>query len=437
MENENYSLQADEEKKYMSLVTDIGNAAMMKAVSKGEKIEIKEFAVGDGGGMPYIPDTKMTALKNEVWRGQINYCKISEESENVLIINAIISGEVGGFTIREMGVFDTQNRMIAICNTPETPKVRIIDGVVNEMNLLMEIVLVNNAAVELKIDHNIVTATKQEVRDLRDELNERFDNIHETTVSFEESEKRENINSGDKLKVIFGKIKKIISDLKQVAFTGSYNDLKDKPVINMNTINGTLGIEKGGTGATTAQDARANLGLGTAATCAVANNDVTNNTTHLVTAAVAYQHGKEIDKLNSDLTEGLNGCKITYEGGEFYGICGDVKKKFSPAKYIGSTRNSMAGSGILICQINVPKGTHIVICSRFDHYLPPNYTFALTGYHAISLLHQHVDAEGYGKYVYYVYKVTMNSAGKLSLSGSMAQNENVVRSQEMSVIQIE
>ena len=40
---------------------------------------------------------------------------------------------------------------------------------------------------------------------------------------------------------------------------------------------------------------------GSAADYGVANNDTTNRTDMLVTAQVAYQHGKEIDQLNSDI----------------------------------------------------------------------------------------------------------------------------------------
>ena len=49
------------------------------------------------------------------------------------------------------------------------------------------------------------------------------------TTSFTQAGTRENIRSGEKHKTIFGKIAKYFSDLKPVAFTGSYNDLSDKP----------------------------------------------------------------------------------------------------------------------------------------------------------------------------------------------------------------
>lgn len=158
------------EKTYEAMVTDLGNELMMNAVANGKKVAITEFAVGDGNGEYYRPSTDMKALRNEVWRGPINLCEISSEAANVLIVTAVCPGSAGGFTIREMGVFDTEGNMIAICNSPTTPKVTITDGVVNEMRLEMEIALLNGQAVELVVDPNIVTATKADIERLREEI---------------------------------------------------------------------------------------------------------------------------------------------------------------------------------------------------------------------------------------------------------------------------
>lgn len=51
------------------------------------------------------------------------------------------------------------------------------------------------------------------------------------TPTFTQASTRENIASGNKLSVIFGKIMKWYTDLKAVAFSGSYDDLSDKPSI--------------------------------------------------------------------------------------------------------------------------------------------------------------------------------------------------------------
>ena len=57
----------------------------------------------------------------------------------------------------------------------------------------------------------------------------------DTTVIFEQAETRENVTSGEKLSTLFGKVRKFFADLKDVAFSGSYNDLSDRPNIPVNT----------------------------------------------------------------------------------------------------------------------------------------------------------------------------------------------------------
>lgn len=56
---------------------------------------------------------------------------------------------------------------------------------------------------------------------------------NDQTPTFLEESTRNNIASGDKLSLIFGKIKKFFSDLKPVAFSGSYNDLDDTPDLSL------------------------------------------------------------------------------------------------------------------------------------------------------------------------------------------------------------
>ena len=50
-------------------------------------------------------------------------------------------------------------------------------------------------------------------------------------VAFKQEEKREQLESGEKLSLSLGKIKKWFADLKKVAFSGDYADLTGKPAI--------------------------------------------------------------------------------------------------------------------------------------------------------------------------------------------------------------
>ena len=179
------------EKKYESIGTDIGNALMMNAVKNGTKVIITDFAVGDGGGGYYRPETEMTELKNELWRGKINSCEISSEASNILIVTAVCPGTVGGFTIREIAVFDQDNNMIAVGNIPDTPKVTVTDGVVNELRLMMEIALINGDSVELLVDPYIVTATKKDIEEIWNKIRENGRvTIGTAAAQFEENEIR-------------------------------------------------------------------------------------------------------------------------------------------------------------------------------------------------------------------------------------------------------
>ena len=174
-----------EEKKYCSIVTDIGEQLMTQAIAEGKKVNITKIAVGDGEGSYYKPSATQTKLKNELWRGDINSCEISSDSQNIIVTKAIIPGEIGGFTIREMGVFDPDGHMIAVGNTPATPKVTIRDGIINEMSLLMEIVLVNVDAVELLIYPNVVTATKGELEAVKNDIYQVLGNKVDIVVTSE------------------------------------------------------------------------------------------------------------------------------------------------------------------------------------------------------------------------------------------------------------
>lgn len=59
--------------------------------------------------------------------------------------------------------------------------------------------------------------------------------INNAKVTFTESEERANIESQETMSTLFGKIKKWFTDLKTVAFTGSYTDLSNKPDIPTKT----------------------------------------------------------------------------------------------------------------------------------------------------------------------------------------------------------
>lgn len=89
-----------------------------------------------------------------------------------------------------------------------------------------------------------------------------------TKVSFTQSSGRANLTSGETLKTSFGKLSKWYADLKAVAFSGSYNDLSNKPTAFKNpqslTIqqNGGSQTEYDGSTKLTVNITKAGIGLG-------------------------------------------------------------------------------------------------------------------------------------------------------------------------------
>lgn len=209
--------------KYGSMATDVGEKKMIEALVHGKKLGITYFAVGDGGGSFYTPTTDMTKLKNEVWRNEVSKCYISEESENVIVAETVIPSDVGGFTIREMGIFDVDGTLIAIGNTPDTQKVKVMDGVVHELELVMNIAISNAENIELTVNPNVVTATKEDVEKLKTEL---LEEINEAKAETEGTYK-------SKGSVVFGDL-----DLASAAEGYVYN-ITDAFVTTDNFVDGT------------------------------------------------------------------------------------------------------------------------------------------------------------------------------------------------------
>ena len=158
----------DTERTYGTVVTSAGLALVTAATMRGEKVKLKYLAVGDGGGQYYQPSADMTALKNEKWRGEVNSVQINPDSPNMIDIVAVIPATVGGFTIREMSVqTEGDDVMFAVCNTPDTEKAVILEGIAATLTLIMHIVVVDTTVLEFAIDPTLDPVPYEEFVELQ------------------------------------------------------------------------------------------------------------------------------------------------------------------------------------------------------------------------------------------------------------------------------
>jgi hypothetical protein len=84
----------------ITVITTLGQAQLAAAVANAILLESAVIVVGDGGGAIYVPNEAQTELVNEVWSGAATV----SQSEDRVIFTAAIPIDVGGFTVREVGV---------------------------------------------------------------------------------------------------------------------------------------------------------------------------------------------------------------------------------------------------------------------------------------------------------------------------------------------
>ncbi|WP_337014126.1 phage tail-collar fiber domain-containing protein [Pantoea sp. AS142] len=147
--------------KYYAIVTNQGAAKIANAAALGTKLNITQMAVGDGGGTLPTPNASQTKLVNEVRRAAINTLSIDPANASQMIAEQVIPETSGGFWIREMGLFDADGTLIAVCNTPETYKPALQEGSGRTQTVRMMLIINSTDAITLKIDPSVVLATRQ------------------------------------------------------------------------------------------------------------------------------------------------------------------------------------------------------------------------------------------------------------------------------------
>ena len=118
---------------------------------EGEKIEFVTAAVGDGGGEIPPADDERAELVREVWRGAVNSVQLNPQDPNDIIIDLVIPNEVGGFVIREWGLFDEEGALVAVGPHAEMYKPEIGTGQTAEFIQRFHLKVSNVAAITLVI----------------------------------------------------------------------------------------------------------------------------------------------------------------------------------------------------------------------------------------------------------------------------------------------
>ncbi|ECD6628659.1 phage tail protein, partial [Salmonella enterica subsp. enterica serovar Rubislaw] len=150
--------------KFKTIITDYGKQRLIAAMSLGgTKLTLTQMAVGDGGGNPTNPDTTSTALVNEVWRAAVNSVTVDKTHSNIIIVELLIPAEVGGFWVREAGIYDEFNKLVAVCSLPASEKPLLEQGSGRAQTVRMTLVISDMSTINITIDSTTIIATNDYV----------------------------------------------------------------------------------------------------------------------------------------------------------------------------------------------------------------------------------------------------------------------------------
>ncbi|ATU62530.1 phage tail protein [Salmonella enterica subsp. enterica] len=167
---------------FYTLLTDWGMAKIASALADKKQIHLQKIAVGDGGGQYYEPTASQTNLRHEVWRGEMNTLTVAPNNPNWLIAELVLPEDVGGWYVREVGVFDDEGELIAIGKFPESYKPLLPGGCGKQVCIRLIMEVSNTTAVTLTVDPSIVLATRDYV-DARLDEHEHSTNHPDATLT--------------------------------------------------------------------------------------------------------------------------------------------------------------------------------------------------------------------------------------------------------------
>ena len=150
----------DQNSQFFAILTAVGEAKQANADVLGVPWTFAQMGVGDANGTDPTPDRMQKALINERRRAPLNQLKTDPNNASIIIAEQVIPENVGGWWIREIGLYDADGDLVAIANCAPSFKPLLSQGSGRTQVVRMNLIVSSTANVELKIDPSIVLATR-------------------------------------------------------------------------------------------------------------------------------------------------------------------------------------------------------------------------------------------------------------------------------------
>lgn len=137
---------------YTPLITAEGRQLIAESIANDTPIVLKYFAWGDSNGVLTSPAEIQTSLINEVYRQTITSVSTNAQNPSWLEVVAVIPSNVGGFTVREVGIFTDNNILFCVAAHPEFVKSTPTDGTAIDFREKFIIEITNLSQVTIEVD---------------------------------------------------------------------------------------------------------------------------------------------------------------------------------------------------------------------------------------------------------------------------------------------
>lgn len=156
---------------YFSILTPAGLAKLIKASANNQNIVLNQMSVSDDKAEI---SQGIQTLPNEKHKFNINSITQSKDDANVLICEGVIASEIGGFYIRKVGVYSDDGVLFAVGIVPESYKPLLAEGSAKDITIKFYMQVDNTANITLKVDNNVVLATRNHVASEIKKLDTKF-----------------------------------------------------------------------------------------------------------------------------------------------------------------------------------------------------------------------------------------------------------------------
>ncbi|WLG26011.1 phage tail protein [Pseudomonas lurida] len=153
----------DQNSQFMAILTNVGAAKLANANALGTAWSLTALGVGDANGTDPIPSSTQTKLINERRRAPLNQVRVDPVNDAVIIAEQVIPPDVGGFWIREIGVYDADGDLVAVSNCAPSFKPVLSQGSGRTQIVRMNFIVSSTGNIVLKIDPAVVLATREYV----------------------------------------------------------------------------------------------------------------------------------------------------------------------------------------------------------------------------------------------------------------------------------